>query len=140
VFNDEEWKALCECMGRDELISDPRFKTIAARKEHEDEVDKEVGNWTPGLTPEEVFKKLQDNGVKAGIVQTLEDLFADPQLKHRSFWVPVDHPEIGRCHAEGPPFILSKTPSKIDRPAPRIGEHNEVVFKEFLAAKEKAKY
>ena len=139
VFNDEEWKALCECMGREELISDPRFKTIPARKEHEDEVDKEVGNWTLGLTPEEVFKKLQDNGVKAGIVQTLEDLFADPQLKHRSFWVPVDHPEIGRCHAEGPPFILSKTPFKIDRPAPMIGEHNEVVFKKFLAAGKKAK-
>jgi crotonobetainyl-CoA:carnitine CoA-transferase CaiB-like acyl-CoA transferase len=139
VFNDEEWKALCECMGRDELISDPRFKTIPARKEHEDEVDKEVGNWTLGLTPEEVFKKLQDNGVKAGIVQTLEDLFADPQLKHRSFWVPVDHPEIGRYHAEGPPFILSKTPFKIDRPAPMIGEHNEVVFKKFLAAGKKAK-
>jgi crotonobetainyl-CoA:carnitine CoA-transferase CaiB-like acyl-CoA transferase len=139
VFNDEEWKALCECMGREELISDPRFKTIPARKEHEDEVDKEVGNWTPGLTPEEVFKKLQDNGVKAGIVQTIEDLFADPQLKHRSFWVPVDHPEIGRYHAEGPPFILSKTPFKIDRPAPMIGEHNEVVFKKFLAAGKKAK-
>ncbi|MGE5817339.1 MAG: CaiB/BaiF CoA transferase family protein [Deltaproteobacteria bacterium] len=139
VFNDEEWKALCECMGREELISDPRYKTITARKKHEDEVDKEVGNWTLGLTPEEVFKKLQDNGVKAGIVQTLEDLFADPQLEHRSFWVPLDHPEIGRCHAEGPPFILSKTPSKIDRRAPLIGEHNELVFKEFLAAKEKAK-
>ena len=139
VFNDEEWKALCECMGREELISDPRFKTIPARKEHEDEVDKEVGNWTLGLTPEEVFKKLQDNGVKAGIVQTIGDLFADPQLKHRSFWVPLDHPEIGRCHAEGPPFILSKTPSKIDRRAPLIGEHNELVFKEFLPAGKKAK-
>jgi crotonobetainyl-CoA:carnitine CoA-transferase CaiB-like acyl-CoA transferase len=139
VFNDEEWKALCECMGRDELISDPKFKTIPARKEHEDEVDKEVGNWTLGLTPEEVFKKLQDNGVKAGIVQTIGDLFADPQLRHRSFWVPLDHPEIGRCHAEGPPFALSKTPFKIDRPAPMIGEHNELVFKTFLTAGKKEK-
>lgn len=139
VFNDEEWKALCECMGRDELISDPRFKTIPARKKHEDEVDREVGNWTLGLTPEEVFKKLQDNRVKAGIVQTLADLFADPQLKHRGFWTPLDHPEIGRCHAEGPPFALSKTPFKIDRPAPLIGEHNELVFKEFLPAGKKGK-
>ncbi len=133
VFNDEEWKALCKCMGRDELISDLRFKTIPARKQHEDELDMEVGRWTSGLTAEEVFKKLQDNGVKAGIVQTIEDLFADPQLKHRGFWAPVNHPEVGECHAEGPPFILSKTPFKIDRPAPMIGEHNELVFKTFLA-------
>lgn len=139
VFKDEEWKALCECMGRDELISDPRFKTIPARKKHEDEVDREVGKWTAQLTAEEVFKKLQENGVKAGIVQTLADLFADPQLKHRGSWVPVDHPEIGRCHAEGPPFALSKTPFKIDRPAPMIGEHNELVFKTFLTAGKKEK-
>jgi len=139
VFNDQEWKDLCQCMGRDELILDPRFKTILARKKHEDEVDREVAKWTSQLTAEEVFKKLQENGVKAGIVQTIADLFADPQLKHRGFWAPVDHPEIGRCHAEGPPFALSKTPFKIDRPAPMIGEHNELVFKKFLAAEKKEK-
>ena len=139
VFNDEEWTALCKCMGRDGLISDPRFKTIPARKKHEDEVDKEVGKWTSQLTAEEVFRRLQDHGVKAGIVQTIADLFADPQLKHRGFWAPVDHPEVGRCHAEGPPFLLSKTPFKIDRPAPMIGEHNELVFKTFLSAGKKGK-
>ncbi len=139
VFNDQEWKALCRCMGREEMILDPRFKTIPARKKHEDEVDREVAQWTSQLTAEEVFKKLQENGVKAGIVQTIADLFADPQLKHRGFWAPVDHPEIGRCHAEGPPFAFSKTPFKIDRPAPMIGEHNELVFKEFLAAGKKEK-
>jgi len=139
VFNDQEWKDLCQCMGRDELILDPRFKTIPARKKHEDEVDREVAKWTSQLTAEEIFKKLQENGVKAGIVQTIADLFADPQLKHRGFWAPVDHPEIGRCHAEGPPFALSKTPFKIDRPAPMIGEHNELVFNKFLAAGKKGK-
>ena len=139
VFNDQEWKDLCQCMGRDELILDPRFKTIPARKKHEDEADREVAKWTSQLTAEEVFKKLQENGVKAGIVQTIADLFADPQLKHRGFWAPVDHPEIGRCHAEGPPFALSKTPFKIDRPAPMIGEHNELVMKKFLAAGKKDK-
>jgi benzylsuccinate CoA-transferase BbsF subunit len=137
VFNDREWKSLCQCMGREELIVDPRFKTIPGRKEHEDEVDREVAQWTLLLTAEEVFKKLQENGVKAGIVQTIADLFADPQLKHRGFWAPVDHPEIGRCRAEGPPFALSKTPFRIDRPAPMIGEHNELVFTKFLPAGKK---
>ncbi len=132
VFNDREWESLCKCMGREELISDPRFKTIPGRKEHEEEVDEEVGRWTAGLSREEIFKKLQANGVKAGIVENMEDLFGDPQLKHRKFWAPVDHPEVGRYHAEGAPFDFSRTPFKIDRPAPRIGEHNELVFKKFL--------
>jgi benzylsuccinate CoA-transferase BbsF subunit len=132
VFNDEEWKALCKCMGRNDLISDPRFSTVHARKAHEEEIDKEMVAWTSGLTAEDVFKTLQDNGVKAGFVETMEDMFVDPQLKHRKFWAPVHHPEIGRYHAEGPPFAFSKTPFKIDRPAPMIGEHNELVFKKFV--------
>ena len=139
VFNDQEWKNLCQCMDRNELASDPRFKTVLARKEHEEELDKEIEKWTSQRTAEEVFKRLQKNGVKAGIVQTIADLFADPQLEHRGFWAPVDHPEIGRCRAEGPPFALSKTPFKIDRPAPMIGEHNELVFKKFLPAENEEK-
>ena len=84
------------------------------------------------MTAEEVFKKLQDNGVKAGFVETMEDIFADPQLKHRKFWAPVNHPEVGKHHAEGPPFLFSKTPFKIEKAAPMIGEDNELVFKKFV--------
>ena len=70
VFSDEEWRSLCKGMGREEWISDPRFKTIPARKEHEDELDREIEKWTKRWTPEEVFKKLQKAGVKAGMVET----------------------------------------------------------------------
>jgi crotonobetainyl-CoA:carnitine CoA-transferase CaiB-like acyl-CoA transferase len=66
------------------------------------------------------------------MVEDMKDLFADPQLKHRKFWAPIDHPEVGSIHAEGPPFLFSKTPFKIDRPAPMIGEHNEYVFKDLM--------
>ncbi len=132
VFNDVEWQALCRCMDREDLISDPRFKTIIARKSNEPALDEEVSKWTSQRTAEEVFKTLQEKGVKAGFVETMKDLFEDPQLEHRHFWNPVDHAEVGRNHAEGPPFLLSKTPFKIERPAPMIGEHNEKVFKEFL--------
>jgi benzylsuccinate CoA-transferase BbsF subunit len=132
VFNDEEWKALCKTMGREDLINDPRFNTVSARKQNEEELDKQVATWTSTLTAEEVFKKLQDNGVKAGFVETMEDMFADPQLKHRKFWAPVNHPEVGKHHAEGPPFLFSKTPFKIEKAAPMIGEDNELVFKKFV--------
>jgi crotonobetainyl-CoA:carnitine CoA-transferase CaiB-like acyl-CoA transferase len=132
VFNDDEWKALCQVMGREDLASDPRFKTIPARKQNEEALDSEIEKWTSKLSAEEVFKKLQDRGVKAGFVEHMDDMFKDPQLKHRGFWAPVDHPEIGRYHAEGPPFLFSKTPFKIDRPAPMLGQHNELVFQKFV--------
>jgi benzylsuccinate CoA-transferase BbsF subunit len=132
VFNDEEWERLCHCMGRDDLIVDPRFKTAVARKTYEDELDQEIGKWTAQWKAEEVFKRLQEKGVQAGIVQTMEDLFTDPQLKHRGIWSPLEHPEMGKLHAEAPPFSFSKTPFKIDRPAPCMGEHNEFVFRRLL--------
>ncbi len=133
VFNDKEWKSLAGCMGREELISDPRFATIPARKANEEALDKEVEKWTSQRDAYEIFHLLQKNGVQAGVVQTMKDLFEnDPQLKHRKFWAPTDHPEVGRVHAEGPPFAFSKTPFEVKKAAPRIGEDNELVFKEFL--------
>jgi benzylsuccinate CoA-transferase BbsF subunit len=132
VFSDDEWKALCKVMGREDLVSDSRFKSIPARKQNEEVLDKEIEKWTSKLTAEEVFKKLQEGGVKAGFVESMDDMFKDPQLKHRGFWAPVDHPEIGRYHAEGPPFLFSKTPFKIDRAAPMLGEHNEYVFQKLV--------
>lgn len=132
IFSDEEWEKLCKVMKRDDLLSDQRFKTIISRKENEEELDKEIEGWTSQLTAEEVFKTLQENGIMAGIVETMEDIFLDPQLNHRGFWPELNHPEVGPIHAEAPPFILSKTPFKIDRAAPCLGEHNELVFKKFL--------
>jgi len=132
VFSDEEWEKLARCMGREDLIDDPRFATILARKQNEEELDAIVAAWTAQFDAHELFVMLQERGVQAGVVQTMEDLFNDPQLKHRGFWAPTDHPEVGRVHAEGPPFLLSKTPFAVKKPAPCIGEHNELVYKEFL--------
>ena len=119
VFTDEEWKSLARCMGREDLIADPRFATIPARKANEEALDKEVEKWTSQLDAYEVFHTLQKKGVQAGVVQTMEDLFEhDPQLKHRKFWAPTDHPEVGRVHAEGPPFAFSKTPFAVKKARP----------------------
>jgi crotonobetainyl-CoA:carnitine CoA-transferase CaiB-like acyl-CoA transferase len=136
VFSDAEWGRLCGVIGKEQLISDPRFATVPARKQHEDEIDQEIAEWTSRQTAEEAFTQLQTHGVKAGVVQTIADLFTDPQLAHRGIFAPVDHPVVGRTHAEGPPFVLSKTPFKIDRASPCIGEHNHQVFTEFLGYSE----
>ncbi|MDP2643944.1 MAG: CoA transferase [Desulfobacterales bacterium] len=136
VFDDQEWKGLCEVMGREDMISDARFATVLARKKHEEELDKEIAAWTSKQTAETVFHRLQARGVNAGMVQDIGDLFADPQLNHRGIWAPVDHPVVGKHHAEGPPFALSKTPFKIDKGFPCIGEDNHRVFTEFLGYSE----
>lgn len=136
VFTDDQWERLCNVMQRVDLVDDPRYKTVLKRKQHESELDAIVSEWSSQLTAKEVFETLQENGVMAGIVQSIDELFEDPQLVNRGIWAPVDHKVVGKHHAEGPPFAFSKTPFKIDKAFPCIGEDNEKVFKEFLGISE----
>ena len=102
------------------------------RKQNEDELDQLVGAWTKDYPPEQVMGMMQDAGVPAGVVQSMEDMFADPQVKHRDFFVLLNHSGIGPHHYDGLTFRLSKTPGELRMPAPCLGEHNDYVYKEIL--------
>lgn len=136
VFTDDQWVRLCKVMQREDLAGDSRFETVLQRKMHETEVDNILADWSSQFTAEEIFETLQKNGVIAGMVQGIDDLFEDPQLAHRGIWAPVVHKVVGKHHAEGPPFAFSKTPFKIDKAFPCIGEDNEKVFKDLIGMSE----
>ncbi|MBI3931108.1 MAG: CoA transferase, partial [Chloroflexi bacterium] len=132
VFTDEEWQSFSRVIGNPAWVKKSKFRTLPARKENEDELDRLVEAWTINHSAEEVMTIMQAAGVAAGVVQTGEDLLEhDPQLKHRRFFWELDHPEIGSYHALGPAFKLSKSPCEL-RPAPLLGEHNEYVLKQIL--------
>ena len=132
VFTDEEWGSFCRVVGNPAWTGDPKFATLPARKENEDELDKLVEEWMLNHPAEEVMAKMQAAGVAAGMIQTGEDLMEhDPQLRHRHFFREVEHSEIGKYRALAPSFLLSKSPYELHG-APAIGEDNENVFKEIL--------
>ncbi len=132
VFTDREWQSFREVIGSPEWTGDPRFGTLPARKQNEDELDKLVEAWTAGSSPEEVMTVMQSAGVAAGVVQTTEDMLDhDPQLRHRHFHRTLDHPEIGKYRAPEPSFKLSRSPCELRR-APLLGEHNEYALKQIL--------
>jgi crotonobetainyl-CoA:carnitine CoA-transferase CaiB-like acyl-CoA transferase len=130
VFNDEEWHAFCRASGHSVWAADSRFATHDARKVHEDELDRLIGEWSCHLPAGDIMNRLQSAGVRAGIVQSVEDLFSCPQLAHREQWRSLDHPEFGSFEYEAPPFILSETPADLSRRSPLLGEHNDYVFGE----------
>ena len=132
VLTEEEWRSFCKVIGNPAWTSDPKFSTLLARKENEDELDRLVEGWTIIHPPGEVMTMMQTAGVGAGVVETGEDqLEHDPQLKHRRSFRELDHPEIGKYYAPGPSFVLSKSPCEVRR-APLLGEHNEYALKELL--------
>ena len=132
VTNDEEWQAFGNVIGSPNWSQDPKFATPAARKENEDELDRLIEEWTMNQTAEGVAFLMQRAQVPAALVQNAEDLFHDPQLKHRQAFAGLDHPEIGTYHISTAAFRSSTYSSRPRFPAPLMGEHNEYVLKEFL--------
>ena len=132
VGSDEEWQAFCKVIGEPEWTKDAKFATFQGRKENEGELDALVTEWTKDYSPEEVMVMMQCAGVPAGVVATAEDLFNDPQLKHRQHFRLLDHKVIGPHAYNSPAYRLSKTPCDIHMAAPCLGEHNEYVYKEIL--------
>jgi crotonobetainyl-CoA:carnitine CoA-transferase CaiB-like acyl-CoA transferase len=132
VFTDEEWQAFCSVIGDPPWTRDEKYRTLAGRKENEDKLESLVAEWTLGFTPVEVMAMMQDEGVPAGVVHPISGLFEDPQLKHRGYFVELDHTEMEPHHYDGFSFNLSKTPGKHHMPAPCLGEHNEYIYSEVL--------
>jgi len=130
VFNDEEWHAFCRASEHHGWAADARFATHDARKVHEEVLDRLIDEWTCHLPARDIMERLQSAGVRAGIVQSVADLFSCPQLVHRQQWRKLDHPEFGSYEYEAPPFILSETPADLSRRSPLLGEHNDYVFGE----------
>ena len=132
VATDAEWRALCQAMGDPEWARDPKFATFLGRKENEDELEHLIAEWTKDYAPHQVMATLQGVRVPSGVVQTGEDLFNDPQVKHRQHFRLLQHKEIGLHHYQAPAYRLSKTPAYIWKAAPCLGEDNEFAYKEIL--------
>lgn len=133
VFNEDEWLSLCNSIGSPEWTKNDKFSTHAKRKENEAELEQLIGNWTSARTAEEVETHMQTANISCHKVVKNSDLFADPQLKHRNYFVKIDHPVIGKpTYQQQADYILSKTPREVTKPSPCLGEHNEYVYKELL--------
>ena len=132
IFTESEWRSFCQATGNSQWQESAKFATIANRRKHENELDKLVAEWTAKFSAEEVMKRLQKAGVRAGVVQNSEDMHNDPQLKSYEFYWEQDHPVIGKHRCDSHAFTFSKTPRKLQFPSPCVGEHNFYVCTEIL--------
>lgn len=132
VTDEDEWKAFCRVLAGAEWTGDPRFRTLEGRKAHEDELDRRVEEWTMKLDAGEVMNVMQSARVPAGVVQNAQDLFNDPQLRHREHFVRLNHPLMGPYHIATSVFKMSRCQNRPLSPAPLFGEHTQMVMKEFL--------
>jgi benzylsuccinate CoA-transferase BbsF subunit len=128
----EEWDSFCEILGNPQWTRDERFADAYERWKHQEELDKLVTAWTINYTHYEVTDMLQKVGVAAMPSLSNEEIVNDPHFKHRGITTTVEHPVMGEVVVFGVPWQFSKTPAKITKAAPVMGESNDYVFRELL--------
>jgi crotonobetainyl-CoA:carnitine CoA-transferase CaiB-like acyl-CoA transferase len=133
---DEEWQSMVRLIGDSSWAADSRFATKVGRKEHREELDQRIAEWTRTLTPRQAFRILQEAGVAAGIPMSGEDLYYDIHLRARGHIVEMDEPPWGRIAHHGLSGIPSLSEASAARPAPWIGAHNAQVFGAILGMSE----
>ncbi|MBP1722774.1 MAG: Formyl-CoA transferase [Deltaproteobacteria bacterium] len=132
VGNDNQWKKFCRIAGVEHLMDDPRYVTNPKRVENrkilvpllqEVFLQRDSGEW---------LKLLGQAEIPIGPINTIDRVFADPQVLSREMLVEMEHPKVGKLKVVGSPMKLSKTPVQYRIPPPLLGEHTESVLREVL--------
>jgi succinyl-CoA--D-citramalate CoA-transferase len=121
-----------KALGHPEWAESERYATHHARGENQEELDDLISDWTRERTAEEVLEIMREASVPAGKLFTAEDMLSDEQYAARQNIVTVDDPEIGPFPMQNVVPRLSETPGEVRWTGPKLGQHNDEVFKELL--------
>ncbi|MEZ5232031.1 MAG: CoA transferase [Acidimicrobiales bacterium] len=129
--DDGQWAALVDALGRPAWATDPALVTVAGRKAAEDRIEAELAAWSAGWDAVELFERLQP-AIPCGPVLAPARLHTDPQVRHRSYFVPLRHSVMGEVPYDGVAAVLSATPARLTRAAPCLGEDTFTVLTELI--------
>ncbi|GAB3693390.1 CaiB/BaiF CoA transferase family protein [Saccharopolyspora tripterygii] len=129
MYADKHWTAFFEIIGRPELAEDRRFGDIRARTSHIDELYELLAREMATRTSAEWSEAFERADIPHGPVNTVEDLFADPQLAATDFFHTVEQPGVGPVRLARRPIDFG-TPPPPPRPAPLLGQHSREVLAE----------
>ena len=132
VANDGEWKALVEAMGNPDWANDAKFADQFRRWHNQDEIDKNIAEWTLNYSDYEIMDTLQKAGVAAVPAFDSEEIFTDLHCQERNVFVPTEHETEGCLYAVAPPWKFSETPARASCAAPDLGQDNDYVLRELL--------
>lgn len=125
---DRTFYRLAKLMGREEMITDPRYSTNKARGERRKELMTLVEEWIGRFKAKELQELCDKNGVPISPVYSIEDIFNDPQYQSRQSIIEVEHATLGKVKLPGVTPKFSKTPGSVRKTGASLGQHNIEVF------------
>lgn len=128
IGNDDQFARFCDAAGRPEWASDERYASNAARVANRDTLIPALRQTTVMKTTAEWLRLLEDAGVPGGPVNTIEQVFQDPQVQHRGLRIDLSHPLTQSVPLVGSPLRLSGSPVRYQAAPPLLGEHTAEVL------------
>ncbi len=123
------WGRLCACMGREDMIDDPRYLTDDDRLMRRDEVVGIIEGWLQSLSDDEAaLAVLAEARISSGPVLSQAQIWEHPHYRRRGAFQEISYPELGPIGVVSPPYKFSETPARVRGPAPQLGEHNHEVL------------
>jgi len=124
------WHIVCEAIGRPDLIEHKDYNSAEARAKNRKALNQEMARSLKTKTSAEWVEIMNKGGVPCGPIYRMDQVFADPQVKHMGIAAEVPHRKLGKVRLINQPVKLSRTPAKLVAGTPERGEHTEEVLQE----------
>ena len=130
--NDSQYVKFCNVLGAPELAQNPAYKDNIGRLKHRNELVGKLAALTAKMKRDDLLGKLEAQGVPAGPINNLEQVFNDAQVKHRGMKLdlPSSAAKSGTIPGVRTPIVMDGWRAASERPSPRLGEHSAEILRE----------
>jgi formyl-CoA transferase len=125
-----QWQALAKAIGREDMLADERFKGGENRAKNRKALNAAINESLSQKSSEGWIETLNAAGVPCGPINTVDQVFADPQVRHLGAATEVTHPKLGRYKLLAQPARLSRTPAAVVAATPDPGQHTDEILRE----------
>jgi crotonobetainyl-CoA:carnitine CoA-transferase CaiB-like acyl-CoA transferase len=124
------WQRFCGLLDAEHFLKDPRYVTNEVRLLHREELNADIAALTRTRTTQHWFELMNEGGIPCGPVNTIDKVFADPQVKHVGIAVKGSVPDLGEITFVGQPANIDGVEKSIRLPPPALGAHTDDVLRD----------
>jgi crotonobetainyl-CoA:carnitine CoA-transferase CaiB-like acyl-CoA transferase len=124
------WQRLCRAIGREDMLEAEEFKGLQKRAENRAKLNAAINEALQKKTSAEWIEILNGASVPCGPIYSVDQVFADAQVRHLGAATTVEHPNLGRFEVLAQAAKLSRTPATVVAPTPEVGEHTDEILRE----------